>query len=68
MVKNLRKSCNINGNILEKNILELLHMNVDDAFDVLLKDGGIFLKLISSNYLYKNRAKLQRKSLDKFGE
>ena len=68
MIKQLRKIGNSQGVIIDKPILDLMKMTDKDSFDVEMKDGGLFLKPVTMKDIYKKRASLHRKSLDKLGE
>jgi len=68
MIKQIRKIGNSQGVIIEKPILDLMKMTDKDSFDVEMKDGGLFLRPITVKDIYKKRANLHRKSLDKLGE
>ena len=68
MIKPLRKIGNSQGVIIDKPILELMKMSNNDSFDVEFRDGGLFLKPITMKDIYKKRAAIHRKSLDRLGE
>ena len=68
MIKPLRKIGNSQGVIIDKPILELMKMSNNDSFDVEFRDGGLFLKPITMKDIYKKRASIHRKSLDRLGE
>ncbi len=68
MIKPLTRIGNSQGVIIDKPILEMMKMNSNDSFDVEFRDGGLFLKPITMKDVYKKRASIHRKSLDKLGE
>lgn len=67
MIKALRKIGNSQGIIIDKPILEMMKMTENDSFDVEFKDGGLFFKPITMKDIYKKRASIHRKTLDKLG-
>ena len=68
MIKTLKKIGNSKGIILDKALLQLMKMDEDGgAFEVQFKDGGLFLKPLSTKKIYSNISKKFRKSLDKLG-
>ena len=68
MIKSLQKIGNSKGILIDKSILQLLKIGDDGAFEMELKDGGLFLKPLSVEGLYKKNAKKHRKSLDKLAK
>jgi len=68
MIKPLTRIGNSQGVIIDKPILEMMKMNSNDSFDVEFRDGGLFLKPITMKDVYRKRASIHRKSLDKLGE
>ena len=68
MIKHLQKIGNSKGIVLDKPILKLLQVDEKTgAFEVLTKDGGLFLKPVNIKKSYQKIAKKHRKSLDKLG-
>ena len=68
MIKSLQKIGNSKGILIDKSILQLLKIGDDGAFEMELKDGGLFLKPLSVERLYEKRAIKHRKSLDKLAK
>ena len=68
MVKTLQKIGNSRGIVLDRPILKLLKMAENGAFELEIKDGGLFLKPLSLKKLYHAKVKKHRKSLDKLAE
>ena len=68
MVKSLQKIGNSRGIVLDKAILSLFNMDENGAFEVVPKDGGLFLKPVNIKDIYNRVAKKHRKSLDKLGK
>jgi antitoxin component of MazEF toxin-antitoxin module len=68
MVKQLQKIGNSRGIVIDKAILSLLNMDEKGAFEVVPKDGGLFLKPVNLKDIYNKVAKRHRKSLDKLGK
>lgn len=68
MIKHLQKIGNSRGIVIDKPVLDLLNINDDTALEITQKDGGIFLKPISSMDAYSKIAKKHRKSLDKLAK
>lgn len=67
VIKQLTKIGNSQGLILDKAILELLHIEEGSSFEVTTKNGGLFLKPIDIKGIYQGVSKRHRKSLDKLG-
>jgi antitoxin component of MazEF toxin-antitoxin module len=68
MVKKLTQIGNSKGILIDKAILDLLHINENAGFDISVKDGGLFLKPINLEDIYQKKAKKHRKTLDKLGK
>jgi len=68
MIKHLQKIGNSRGVVLDKPVLELLKIKDDAVFEVTQKDGGIFLRPLSTVEAYQIIAKKHRKSLDKLAK
>ena len=68
MLKHLQKIGNSRGIVLDKPILKLLQVDVENgAFEITAKDGGLFLKPVDISQTYDRVARRHRKSLDKLG-
>lgn len=68
MVILLQKIGNAQGIVIDKVLLSLLKMEADGAFEVIPKDGGLFLKPFNTKDAYSKVAKKYRKSLEKPAE
>ena len=68
MVKTLQKIGNSQGLIIDKAILELLDAKKGTKFEIKLQNGGILLKPLLMEKIYKRVSKKHRKSLNKLGE
>jgi antitoxin component of MazEF toxin-antitoxin module len=68
MIKHLQKVGNSRGIILDKPILDLLHIEENSAFEITQKKDGLFLKPISANQAYKKISQKHRISLDKLAK
>jgi antitoxin component of MazEF toxin-antitoxin module len=68
MIKHLQKIGNSRGIVIDKPILELLQLEKDGAFEVIHKDGGLFLKPLSIEQLYLKISSRHRRSLDKLAK
>ena len=68
MIKRLQKVGNSRGIVIDKPILDLLNLEENDAFEVTQKEGGLFLKPLSTKQLYRKLSARHRKSLDKLAK
>jgi antitoxin component of MazEF toxin-antitoxin module len=68
MIKHLQKIGNSRGIVIDKPILELLHVDENGAFEISTRDDGLFLKPISTEKIYKKLSSKHRKSLDKLAK
>lgn len=68
MIKNLQKIGNSRGIVIDKPILDLLHVKENGAFEVTPKSGGLFLKPLSAKQVYKKVSSKHRKSLNKLAK
>jgi hypothetical protein len=68
MVILLQKIGNAQGIILDNVLLSLLKMDANGAFEVIPKDGGLFLKPFNTTDPFSKVAKKHRKSLEKPSE
>lgn len=68
MIKNLQKIGNSRGIVIDRPILDLLHIEDNAAFEITQMNDGLFLKPLSAIEAYKKVAKKHRKSLDKLAK
>ena len=68
MIKNLQKIGNSRGIVLDRPILDLLHIKNNAAFEITHMKNGLFLKPLSSMAAYKKISKKHRKSLEKLAK
>ena len=68
MIKHLQKIGNSKGIIIDKPILDLLHVEENGAFEVTHKEGGLFLKPLSAKQVYRKISSKHRESLDKLAK
>ncbi len=68
MIKHLQKIGNSRGIVLDKPILELLHIEDDAAFEITQEKGGLFLKPLSVAEAYRKVSQKHRKSLNKLAK
>jgi len=68
MIKKLQKIGNSRGIIIDKAILELLHIDEDASFEITQEKDGLLLKPLTAKEVYKKIAKKHRKSLDKLAK
>lgn len=68
MIKNLQKIGNSRGIVIDKPILDLLHVDENSAFEVTTRAGGLFLKPLSAKQVYRKVSLKHRKSLDKLSK
>jgi len=68
MIKHLQKVGNSRGIVLDKPILELLHIKDDAAFEITQEKDGLFLKPLSAAEAYRKVSQKHRKSLDKLAK
>ena len=68
MIKHLQKVGNSRGIVLDKPILELLHINDNTAFEITAEKDGLFLKPLSAAQAYRKVSQKHRKSLDKLAQ
>lgn len=68
MIKHLQKIGNSRGIVLDKPILDLLHIDENSAFEVTQEKNGLFLKPLSSDEAYQKIATKHRKSLNKLAK
>lgn len=68
MIKQLTRIGNSQGIILDKAVLDLLHIKEGASFDISTKNGGLFLKPLGIEEVYQDISKRHRKTLDKLGK
>jgi hypothetical protein len=68
MIKHLQKVGNSRGIVLDKPILELLHIDDNAAFELTQEKNGLFLKPLSAAEAYQKVSQKHRKSLDKLAK
>ena len=68
MIKHLQKVGNSRGIVLDRPILELLHINDNAAFEVTQEKNGLLLRPLSVTEAYRKVSRKHRKSLDKPAE
>jgi antitoxin component of MazEF toxin-antitoxin module len=68
MIKHLQKIGNSRGIVLDKPILELLHIGDDTAFEITQENNGLFLKPLSASEAYRKISLKHRKSLNKLAK
>jgi hypothetical protein len=68
MIKHLQKIGNSRGIVLDKPILDLLHIKDNTAFEITQEQNGLFLRPLSSAEAYGKIARKHRKSLDKLAQ
>jgi hypothetical protein len=68
MIKHLQKIGNSRGIVLDKPILDLLHIENNAAFELTQERNGLFLKPLSVAEAYRKISQKHRKSLDKLAK
>jgi antitoxin MazE len=68
MIKHLQKIGNSRGIVLDRPLLELLHIDENASFEITIEKDGIFLKPLSASEAYKKVSQKHRKSLDKLAK
>ena len=68
MIKHLQKIGNSRGIVLDKPILDLLHIEDNAAFELTQEKNGLFLKPLSATEAYHKISQKHRKSLDKLAK
>ena len=68
MIKHLQKIGNSRGIVLDKPILELLHIDENASFEVTHEKNGLFLRPLSASEAYREISRKHRKSLDKLAK
>jgi len=67
MIKRLMRVGNSQGIILDKAVLDLLHIKEGSSFDISAKNGGLFLKPVGIEEVYQEISKRHRRTLNKLG-
>jgi antitoxin component of MazEF toxin-antitoxin module len=68
MIKHLQKIGNSRGIVLDRPILELLHIEDNASFEVTQEKNGLFLRPLSASEAYRKVSQKHRKSLDKLAK
>jgi antitoxin component of MazEF toxin-antitoxin module len=68
MIKHLQKVGNSRGLVLDKPILDLLHVEENATFEITHEKNGLFLRPLSAAEAYAKISKKHRKSLDKLAK
>jgi antitoxin component of MazEF toxin-antitoxin module len=68
MIKHLQKVGNSRGIVLDRPILELLHIGDNAAFEVTQEKNGLLLRPLSASEAYRKVSRKHRKSLDKLAK
>jgi len=68
MIKHLLKIGNSRGIVLDRPILDLLHIEDNAAFEVTQEKNGLLLRPLSASEAYRMVSRKHRKSLDKLAK
>ena len=68
MIKHLQKVGNSRGIVIDKPILDLLHIDEDTSFEITQEKNGLFLRPLSASEAYRKVSQKHRKSLDKLAK
>lgn len=68
MIKHLQKIGNSRGIVLDRPILDLLHIEDNAAFEVTQEKNGLLLRPLSASEAYRMISRKHRKSLDKLAK
>jgi antitoxin component of MazEF toxin-antitoxin module len=68
MIKHLQKIGNSRGIVLDRPILELLHIDDNAAFEVTQEKNGLLFRPLSASEAYRKISRKHRKSLDKLAK
>jgi antitoxin MazE len=68
MIKHLQKIGNSRGIVLDRPILDLLHIDDNAAFEVTQEKNGLLLRPLSASEAYRMISRKHRKSLDKLAK
>jgi antitoxin MazE len=68
MIKHLQKVGNSRGLVLDRPILDLLHVEENAAFEITHEKNGLFLRPLTAAEAYAKISKKHRKSLDKLAK
>ena len=68
MIKHLQKVGNSRGIVIDKPILELLHIEDNAAFEITQENNGLFLKPLSASEAYRKISQKHRRSLNRLAK
>jgi antitoxin component of MazEF toxin-antitoxin module len=68
MIKHLQKIGNSRGIVLDRPILDLLHIDDNAAFEITQEKNGLLLRPLSASEAYRMISRKHRKSLDKLAK
>jgi antitoxin component of MazEF toxin-antitoxin module len=68
MIKHLQKIGNSRGIVLDKPILDLLHLDENTAFEITQEKNGLLLRPLSAREAYRKISTRHRKSLNKIAQ
>jgi hypothetical protein len=68
MIKHLQKVGNSRGIVLDRPILDLLHIEENTVFEITHEKNGLFLRPVTAAEAYSKISKKHRKSLDKLAK
>jgi antitoxin component of MazEF toxin-antitoxin module len=68
MIKQLQKVGNSRGIIIDRPILDLLHIDENASFEISQEKDGLFLRPLSVKEAYSKIAQKHRKSLNKLAK
>ena len=68
MIKHLQKIGNSRGIVLDRPILDLLHIEDNAAFEITQEKNGLLLRPLSASEAYRMISRKHRKSLDKLAK
>jgi antitoxin component of MazEF toxin-antitoxin module len=68
MIKHLQKIGNSRGIVIDRPILDLLHIEDNAAFEITQENNGLFLKPLSASEAYRKVSQKHRKSLNKLAK
>jgi len=68
MIKHLQKIGNSRGIVLDRPILDLLHIEDNAAFEITQEKNGLLLRPLSASEAYRMISRKHLKSLDKLAK
>jgi antitoxin component of MazEF toxin-antitoxin module len=68
MIKHLQKIGNSRGIVIDRPLLELLHIDENTSFEITIEKDGILLKPLSASEAYMKVSQKHRKLLDKLAK